>query len=404
MSTPFAPTRIWHRIRWEATATGRSVRAAFTGAGPERDLAVQALKAAAAAVLAWAVAGWWWSAPLALMAPWTAIVLVQNTVYRSLRTGLQQVVLIAAGTVLAALAFALTGSTMASMALVLPVTMLLGNYSRFGDQGVYASTTALFVLVYGSFSGYDIAHRLLETLVGAVIGIGVNAFVLPPEHLRHAHDTLYRLPRDTAAVLRDMAEEMKDGYDRAEAQEWHTRAQRLPRLLDDIRNARLWKRESDRFNPARRMRRRGPELPSSDWDAAWERITDHLSALTGLLAEAVGDEARLRPPSGEALADLPELMRAMAEVCEGDCAALGGGCPAQPVDRDEAMARAWDAHRRLKAWVAHQDEETAVSLGALVSELQQTLYDLGDAMVGHRHGPWAPRIGNPRPQKPGRTA
>ncbi|WP_258177509.1 FUSC family protein, partial [Streptomyces solincola] len=390
MSPPIEPSLLWRRARWEAAAVGRSVQAAVTRSGPERDLAVQAIKAAAAAVAAWAVAGWWWSAPLALMAPWTAIVLVQSTVYRSLRAGLQQVVLIAGGTVLAALAHTLTGDTMAAMALVLPVTMLLGNYARFGDQGVYASTTALFVLVYGSFSGYDIAHRLLETALGAVIGIAVNALVLPPAHLRAARDTLFRLPRDTAALLRDMAEEMPEGYDRPQAQEWHIRARRLPRLLDDIRNARTWQRESDRFNPARRMRRRGPELPSTDWDASWERIAEHLSTLTGVLAEAIGDEARLRPPSGEALADLPELLHALADVCEGDCAVLGGDRPDRRVDRGEAMGHAWEAHRRLKAWVSHQDEETAVSLGGLVSELQQTLYDLGDAMIGPRHGPWAP--------------
>ncbi|WP_234335107.1 hypothetical protein [Streptomyces sp. NRRL S-118] len=119
----------WHRVHGEAGAVGRSVRSALTGPGPERDLAVQSLKAAGAAILAWAVAGWWWQAPLALMAPWTAVALVQSTVYRSVRTGVQQVVLIAAGTVLAAAAAGLTGNTMAAMSCPSPSCSATGPAS-----------------------------------------------------------------------------------------------------------------------------------------------------------------------------------------------------------------------------------------------------------------------------------
>ncbi|MER7111916.1 FUSC family protein [Streptomyces sp. NPDC000229] len=405
MSPAARVQQLWHRTGWEAAAIGRSVRRALTGPGPERDLAVQAIKAAGAAILAWAVAGWWWQAPLALMAPWTAVALVQSTVYRSVRTGVQQVVLIAAGTVLAAAAAGLTGgNTMAAMAIVLPVTTLLGNYSRFEGQGVYASTTALFVLVYGSFSGFDILHRLLETLLGAVIGIGVNALILPPVHLRHAHESLCRVPSDAAELLRAMAEEMERGYARHQAQEWHTRARKLPQLLADLRNARMWTRESFRLNPAgRRIRRPGPELPSTQWDAAWERIADHLTALTGMLAEAAGERPRLRPPPDTVLADVPPLLHALADVCEADCAALtepgdgGGGGGDGGVEgadgdrggdggvRDEAIRRAWEAQRRLKARLTDHDDETATSVGGLAAETQRLLYDLDDARPTPRH-------------------
>ncbi|MFG2577269.1 hypothetical protein [Streptomyces sp. NPDC048481] len=47
-------------------------------------MAVQAVKAALAAWSAWAVAGWWLKAPVAFVAPWVAIVLVESTVYRSI--------------------------------------------------------------------------------------------------------------------------------------------------------------------------------------------------------------------------------------------------------------------------------------------------------------------------------
>ncbi|NED91926.1 hypothetical protein G3I76_69125, partial [Streptomyces sp. SID11233] len=68
---------------------------------------------------------------------------------------------------------------------------------------------ALFVITATSTSSAEIGHRLLETGIGAVIGIAVNAFVLPPVHLRNAGDQLLRLPRDTGRLLRDLAQGVK---------------------------------------------------------------------------------------------------------------------------------------------------------------------------------------------------
>ncbi|MFC8667553.1 hypothetical protein [Streptomyces sp. NPDC057199] len=43
----------------------------------------------------------------------------------------------------ARLAWALAGWREAPMALALPLTVLLGNYARFGTQGLYAPTAAV---------------------------------------------------------------------------------------------------------------------------------------------------------------------------------------------------------------------------------------------------------------------
>ncbi|GFN08910.1 hypothetical protein Smic_74660 [Streptomyces microflavus] len=174
--------REWAEVRW-------SVRSAREVAGPERDTLVQSLKAAAAAIAAWAVSGWWFQTPMALLAPWTAIAMVGSTVYQSVRTGTQQFAIIALGTVWASGAMALTRDrTMAAMLLTLPFMMLLGNYRRFGNQGIYGATTALFVITAGVSSTSTVGHRLLETLIGAAIGLLVNAFVLPPVHLRSVRE------------------------------------------------------------------------------------------------------------------------------------------------------------------------------------------------------------------------
>ncbi|MEU0368780.1 aromatic acid exporter family protein [Streptomyces sp. NPDC006283] len=368
----------WRRAGWELSAVAASVRRALTTSGPERDLAVQSLKAAGAAILAWALVGWWWQAPMALMAPWTAVVLVQSTVYRSLRAGVQQLVVIGVGTVLAAGAAALTGNTMAAMALALPLTVLLGNYPRFGDQGIYAPTTAVFVLAYSSFSGTAVFHRLFEALVGAVIGIGVNALILPPVHLRDVRDSLDRLGRDSAALLRDMAQDVENGYARASAEQWYERAWRLAGPLQGLHDARMWTDESHRFNPGRRLRR-APEAPPRDWDSHWYQVTDHLESVTGMLVDTAGDWRRLAAPPEHVLGCLPELFRATADVCEADRAAITSSRPDGDA-RGRAMERAWESHRRLKAQMLDhhhdQDHEIATAVGGLVAQTQQLLYVL----------------------------
>lgn len=353
---------------------GTSVRRALTEAGPERDLAVQSLKAAGAAVLAWAVVGWWWQAPMALMAPWTAVVLVQSTVYRSLRAGVQQLVLIGIGTLLAAGAASLTGNSMAAMALALPPAVLLGNYSRFGDQGIYAPTTAIFVLAYSSFSTTAIAHRLFEALVGAVIGIAVNALVLPPVHLRDVRDNLDRLGRDSAELLRTMADDVESGYDRTSAERWYESARRLSRAAQGLAGARRWTRESYRFNPGHRLRRCATP-PPDNWDSYWSGIAGRLESLTGTLVDTAGDWRRLAAPPDVALGLMTEVLRAAADVCVADRGALSAPLPDGDA-RGEAMRRAWAAHGRLKDRLPDHDHETATAVGGLAAHTQQLLYAL----------------------------
>ncbi|MGA5454056.1 hypothetical protein ACPCVO_46405 [Streptomyces umbrinus] len=61
----------WRSITGETQAIRHWARRCATEAVPERDTAVQSLKATGAALSAWAVAGWSWSAPIALLAPGT---------------------------------------------------------------------------------------------------------------------------------------------------------------------------------------------------------------------------------------------------------------------------------------------------------------------------------------------
>ncbi|MFD7706324.1 aromatic acid exporter family protein [Streptomyces sp. NPDC059785] len=357
-------------LTWEAGAVWWSVRRAFTDAGPERDTAVQSLKAAAAAVLAWAVAGWWWDAPMALMAPWTALFLMHSTVYRSLLSAFQQFVVVLIGTLIAAGAAVLTHNAMAAMALALPLTVLLGNYARLGTHGLYAPTAALFVLAYGSYTGYDIVHRLLETLLGAGIGVAVNALVLPPVHGRRVGRLRAQLPDGCAELLYEAADGVSEGYGEDDAHGWYEKARRLTDVVADLRDTRRWSDESYRVNPGRRMRR-GPAVPPAGWEFAWDQVTENTVTTMRTLADA----AR-RPvlPSGVPDA-LSAVLRAAGDVCRcGDPDhAREGGVDGQQGERRRALARASAAHRRLRTLYAARDVPLTSTAGAVLADTRRLL-------------------------------
>lgn len=304
-----------HALRQEAHAVGRAARAAWGGPGRERDLVVQSLKASAAALLAWLVAGVWMGDPMALMAPWAAVVLVQATVFSSLMQAAQQFAAICAGALLAPLALAVTGNTLGAVALSMPLLMLLANWPRFGDQGIYGATTALFTLATGAAGASAVGHRVGQAALGAVIGLAVNAFVLPPIHLRDVRENLAALAGEAGDILHRVASDLRDGA--WDAQGWSRASARLEHRLDALRSARRWSRESLRLTaaPLRAVRRPPAQTPPEQDDERWSRVTGHIRTLTRTLAVAADDDRASAAPDGPLLDAYARLLELIGDVC-----------------------------------------------------------------------------------------
>lgn len=360
-------------VREEARSVGRAVRAACRGPGRERDLVVQSLKAAAAALLAWLVAGVWLGDPMALMAPWVAVVLVQATVYSSLMRAVRQLTAICAGTLLASAAQAITDDTTAALALCVPVLMLLANWPRFGDQGTYGATTALFTLATGSVSGAAVGHRLGQAALGAAIGVAVNALILPPIHLRDVRENLAALAREAADVLHGIAADLgRDDWDSGAAADWSLGSDRLERRLGALRAARGWSRESLRMpkGALRALRRVPSDVPSEAEDERWSRITGHIGALARTLAVATDDDRTPGPPDSRTLRTYARLLDLVADRCRAEAGRLQHAGAVQPPDR-EAEARMEELHDRMQEALREQAGREATRTTVLGSLLLQ---------------------------------
>ncbi|MET9760834.1 aromatic acid exporter family protein [Streptomyces sp. NPDC006372] len=361
-------------VRRESRTAAEAVRCAWREPGRERDLVVQSLKAAAAAVLAWLVGGVWMGDPMALMAPWVALVLVQATVYSSLLQGARQFGAICIGTVLASAAQALTGNTTGALALSVPVLMLLANWSRFGDQGIYAATTALFTLTAGSVSTSSVGHRVGQAAIGAVIGVAVNAFVLPPIHLRDVRENLAALARESGDVLRSVAGDLREGeWDAQTAAGWLNASAQLDHRLDALRSARRWSQESLRLThgPLRALHRvPHMPLPPPGEDERLSRVTGHVTALTRALAVAVDDNRSSAPPEVPALRSYADLLDLIGDACrmEADRLLNGSVDPRRVGEMDREMQ---ELHQQLQETLREQAGQGAAHTAVLGTLLLQ---------------------------------
>ncbi|GGQ12658.1 aromatic acid exporter family protein [Streptomyces mutabilis] len=360
---------------WEACAVGRAIRAAWRGPGRERDLVVQSLKAAGAALIAWAVAGVWLDDPMALMAPWVALVLVQATVYSSVRQAGQQFTAICAGALMASAAQTITDDTTGALALSLPVLMLISNWSRFGGQGIYTATTAVFVLASGTaVSASAVGHRVGQAALGAVIGVAVNAFVLPPIHLRDVRENLAGLAREAGDVLHTVAADLPESeWDAQTAAGWSNDAARLQRRLKALESARSWSRESLRLTsgPLRALRRAPTAaVPPEEEDQRWSRVTGNISALTRTLAVAADENRTPAPPQGPVLDLYARLLRLIGDSCRAEADRLLGEA-ADPRPEEATDATMEELHRRLQDGLREEAGQGAARTAVLGTLLLQ---------------------------------
>ncbi|RSM48627.1 hypothetical protein DMA12_05700 [Amycolatopsis balhimycina DSM 5908] len=175
--------------------------------GRERRILVQSAKATLAATAAWLLATVVLRLPQPFLAPYAAIFLVEATVYRSLRGWLQQVGSVATGVLLAAVAGQLIPWQVVALGGVVFVGLLAGSWRRFGDSGVWVGVTGMLLISYGTArEPVLLGDRLLETAIGAAIGVAVNTLIFPPLYGERVAAAADRLATALAALLESLSD------------------------------------------------------------------------------------------------------------------------------------------------------------------------------------------------------
>ncbi|MFF3604811.1 aromatic acid exporter family protein [Streptomyces sp. NPDC002463] len=170
---------------------------------------VQTLRSTAAATISYVVALRLSSEPAPLTAPLTALLVVQVTLYSTLTTSLRRVNSVVVGVLIAIAFSALVGLTWWSLALVILASLVVGRFVRVGEFVPEVAISAMLVL--GVTQVADTAwDRVLETLIGAVVGLLFNVVLVPPVWVDTAGDSIVDLARRMRRLLLDIGEELAD--------------------------------------------------------------------------------------------------------------------------------------------------------------------------------------------------
>ena len=337
-----------------------------------------------AAGFAWFIAADVLGNNIPVFAPLAALLTVQVTVWDSLARGLQRVLGVVVG-VLVAYGFArLAGINAWSIGLVIFVSLLAGRVLRLGQQGsIQVPVSALLVLVLGATTGGYAVDRVVDTVVGAATGILVNLVIVPPTQIDSARRGVNAFAAAIATLLRDVAQSFeRPGADRA------AQLQQARRLSDDTAAAALAVERSEaatRLNPSGRRDR--PAVQTLQ--AAVGTLTLVERAARGVTRALADASAGWHPPD-----ELGRLLDEMLTTVAGELDAWGAQVTAGPATDDPAApvgshssARATGAtaddvyHRILVAARAPQVEpETAAIVTSIALDAHRISQELRGAL------------------------
>src|SRR5262249_20094200 len=128
--------------------------------------------------------------PLPYLAPLTAVLTVQLTIAESVSGAVQRTAGAVVGVIMALMVGGFIGVNAFTLAAVVLVAQLIGRLLRLPQVGsAQVVTTALLVLTVGGVTSFTYGvGRVVETLVGALVGVAINALLVPPTHLSAAVD------------------------------------------------------------------------------------------------------------------------------------------------------------------------------------------------------------------------
>ena len=216
-----------------------------------RSAAVRAIRLTGAAVAAFLVAELvGLDDPPPLIAALTALIVVQVTLTETLLNGLQRVVSVVAGVLLALGFVSVVGLHWWSLGLLVGASIVVGQLLRLGPQLVEAPISAMLVLGVGYLGeAENVAKgRVLETLVGCAVGLAVNLIAPPPVASRFAGQALQKLADEIAGLLDTAATEIPHGLFPDATRRWLEDARRLNRHVPQLDRALAHAEESRQLN------------------------------------------------------------------------------------------------------------------------------------------------------------
>jgi Aromatic acid exporter family member 1 len=146
-----------------------------------------------------------------LLASLTAMLVVQVTPVSLLASGLDRVVAVVTGVTLAVLFASVVPLAWWSLGLLIFVSMAVGQVLRLRDNLIEVPISAMLVLGVGALGAGSVAwQRIVETLVGAAVGVATNLLFPPKVATGSAADAIHGLADSLSELVDHAAEELSE--------------------------------------------------------------------------------------------------------------------------------------------------------------------------------------------------
>src|SRR5215217_3887072 len=171
-----------------------------------RPAVLWSLRITTAAVASYVVATLFFPGTLPLLAPLTAMLVVEVTPVSLLASGLDRVVAVVAGVSVAVAFAAVVPLEWWSLGLLILVSITIGQVLRLRSNLIEVAISGMLVLGVGSLSAESAAwQRIAETLVGAAVGVAANLLFPPKVATADAGRAIYGLAASVGELLKRAA-------------------------------------------------------------------------------------------------------------------------------------------------------------------------------------------------------
>lgn len=298
----------------------------------ERHTVVLIAKSTMAAVASWVIAHDLMGARSPAFAPFSAVLIMQVTVYQSMLQTLRYVGAVSAGVALQGVFGYLAGPDLLTFALVGLIALSIGRWRALGSQGSQVATAAFFAFsTYASATSdaerwSQLGQIVLLVLVGCGVGVLVNTLVLPPMRYRSAESGVHTLAHSLCNLVGDMYPALREGELQEErTRHWRRRAAQLAPIVEQAQSAVRTAWESTYYNPRHLLRRHRRPAGFDGYEAlinALERVSYQVGSMTRSFDQAresgvdVAEHQDFLRRYGDLLADLAHVTDLFSKVEE----------------------------------------------------------------------------------------
>ncbi|HWU46634.1 MAG TPA: FUSC family protein [Humibacter sp.] len=217
-----------------------------------RSPVLQVTKSAIATVAAWLIASLLLPAQLPVFGAVAALLVVQPSVNQSLGKAVERSIGVIVGVLVAYGAGLVFGSSrwIVLLAIVLAIFVSWALKLTPGTSN-QVPISAMLVLSVGASTPNYALDRIVETIIGAGIGVVVNLLIVPPVLLGPAHDSIIRLVGELGATFNRLATALSDSYSPTQLEELLITARLLRPMQQKATTAMTDAEESLALNPRR---------------------------------------------------------------------------------------------------------------------------------------------------------